>query len=371
MEKQSPLLAKAKLHAPAGDGSMLRPTGGGLGVLEEEGSDVGSVALSPRSPRSPGVPELHPAPTRVALQPHEELAALAAQDSQALGFSVDANGLAHPSPPHLVLNSSDDAPPPTPPKTEPIPGAPSARSNTWASRRTSVLGSLANLQQKLQTPEKEDGSFTSMLSKRFREARDNASDLLREAERKLGNAMTIDDLLGSTTPSTPAAAPASSVQIRLDEPSVDSAFESSPWYAAAGGRRSSESRAGAGVPSPTLRPNEASAEAVGRLSISSSSSRSSLSLPVRAASPHASPPVGGAPGSAGVFGMLVGSQSDLSRAKRTSGDSWGWGTAHDEDDDWDAGLTQPTRKPSLQRKQTREKDRSSLVDVALNEENTP
>nr|CDI54423.1 conserved hypothetical protein [Melanopsichium pennsylvanicum 4] len=366
IEKQSPLLAKANLHAAPGGGEAgLRVTNtglvGGLGVLEEEGSDVGSVALSPRSPRSPAVSTLQPTPHASSCrnnlhQAHPQLSSLAKSDSDALGFSVDSNGIATRS---LIPIPVDDdlapPPPPIPPKTESMR---QPKANTWASRRTSMLGSFSSLSAKLDEGSKEGGGFASMLSKRFREAKDGASDLLREAERKLGSAMTIDDLLGVNPASSGNHASAGSArrrspQITLDEPSLDSnythynhhhldhnaaavggagagAAEISPWYEAAGGRRSSESGirksglVGAVTASSNLLPTAVSTEAeswTGRLSTSSSrSSCSNLSVPARAVSPHASPPVGGAPGSAGVFGMLMRRPSSENE-KRLSGDT--------------------------------------------------
>ncbi|TKY89816.1 hypothetical protein EX895_001113 [Sporisorium graminicola] len=327
IEKQSPLQNKS-LPLPGGsETGMLRPTGGGLGVLEEEGSDVGSV-VSPRSPRSPAIlPHSDSSSantTLVAPRSGSELAAVAKQDSQALGFSVDANGIAHPQ---LGAIADHDNGPPTPPKP------PLARNNSgssggaWTSRRTSVLGSLSGLQSKLVPPSTSDtadqegggGGFASMFAKRFKEARDNASDMLREAERKLGNAMTIDDLLGTKSPP-------SQPQITLDEASTDTNPVPSPWYEAAGGRRSTSER--------NLSPSLAPVDSERRGSISSDRSSSSLSAPARVGSPHASPVIGGAPGAAGVFGMILGSQTET--GGRQSGDSWAWSGREDEDEDgWD------------------------------------
>lgn len=232
-----------------GDGG-LRPGRGGLGVLEEEGSDVGSAAmggLSPRSPRSPAVP---PPPPK-----GEGRSKVASQhDSSVLGFNVDENGLATPAAP---------------------------------SKPTSVLSSLTNLPSTTAAT----GGFASLFAKRLKQATEGASDLLREAERRLGNAMTLDDL-----PTQP--------KIQLEEASFDS--ELSPWYEAAGGTRktSSDSRR-----SPTLHPTRVSAE----------SGRSSLSLPGASSPQPSSPPIGGAPG--GMF-ALMGRRSG--EEKRSSGD-WGWG----------------------------------------------
>ncbi|SPO28232.1 uncharacterized protein UTRI_04631_B [Ustilago trichophora] len=371
VEKHSPLSVKAPLATTTamGDaGMLLRPQGGGLGVLEEEGSDVGSVsALSPRSPRSPAPTQLshpHPPPNSASkpfIHPHQELASLAVTDSAALGFTVDSHGIAHPT----KIEADDENPPPTPPKTEPR-----QTSSTWASRRTSSILGFGALSNK-----GEEGGFASMLSKKFNQAKENASDLLREAERKLGNAMTIDDLLGVNNN---AGSSGDSPRIKLDEASLDSSYnqsaaaETSPWFAAAGGaRRSSESRrgggggGGGGGRSPNLLatvPRDHDEHAGGRLSVSSS--RSSLSLPSlpRAASPHASPPIGGAPGSAGVFGMLMGSQSDLfdeSDRRRVSGGSWGWGANNDDDDDWEETNVHQKQKKKI-------KDRSSMVSIGLN-----
>ena len=363
----------------AGDaGGMLRPNmllhgaGGAssssnLSVLEEEGSDVGSAALSPRSPRSPAASELHPgrSPNAARPQRHSELASLAVEDSRALGFSVDANGLASISTPSALggirvnVEPNEEVAPPTPPKTEP--NSSSSNSNSvWTSRRTSVLSSFTNFQARLQNPststEEEGGgggaTFASMLSKRLKEARDNASDLLREAERKLGNAMTIDEFLGIQSPSE--AAQPMSPSIQLEEPSADSAVHTSPWFEAAGGqrRRSSDSRQ---RHSPNLGPTTARGGAerdASRLSVSSSSSSPNLAVP-RAASPRANPVVDGASGAGSVYGMLVGSASNLDltapavgeavdqTSKRASavsagGDSWGWndGSSTDDDDGW-------------------------------------
>lgn len=135
-----------------------------------------------------------------------------------------------------------------------------------------------------------------MFAKRLKEARDNASDLLREAERKLGNAMTLEDL---------------GPQIKLQEASNDS-----PWYEAAGGRRSGDRR------SPNLKAVK-DEEVGGRLSVSSD--RSS-----EGGRGRTSPVLGGMPGATGVFGMLMGTEG-----RRESGDSWGWGAGDAEDDDWE------------------------------------
>lgn len=272
----------------------LRPAPlGTLGVLEEEGSDVGSAAVSPRSPRSPAVPIAG-----------GRGAAHAQDDSSVLGFKVDANGIATPS---VQLG---EQPPPTPPKE----GA--REGNAWQSRRTSVLGSWSQLQSKL-TGEADSGGggLAGMFSRRLREARDNASDLLREAERKLGNAMTIDDLLGISNdePASPQPpmARSRSPQIRLEGVATQTS-----WAEAAVGVRS---------------PNLAPADAVGRTSVSSSRSSLSLQLPVRSASPH-SPPIGGAPGAA-AFGVLHnGSSSSINRISANSVDGWNW-TKHEQE--WD------------------------------------
>ncbi len=355
-----------------GAGSLLRPGGAGmtLGVLEEEGSDVGSVAaLSPRSPRSPAVPAMEAFSPRAALkQPHADLNSLSnssndrvAADSSVLGFSVDESGLAYNTTAAASTSSTvgDERAPPTPAK----PATP-----TWNSRRASVLGSLSSLSKQL-TPTTETptdsangnsstaggGGFASLFAKRLKEARDNASDLLREAERKLGNAMTIDDLLGlPSSSSSPTNTRTSHDQprIQLNEASFDSDMVKPPgnnsWYEAAGGRRSTSSEHSRR--SPNLAPViDASSADVGRLSISSNcSGRSSLSLPpLRAASPHASPPIGGLPGSAGVFGLLHGggSQTDLTggggkRASAVSSASdWGWNGKSDDEDEWEAHTT--------------------------------
>ncbi|CDS00730.1 hypothetical protein [Sporisorium scitamineum] len=332
VEKQASL-GKAALSGGEENG-MLRPTGGGLSVLEEEGSDVGSAALSPRSPRSPAVgmelPHSDSTSPNTTLVPRSssQLVALAQQDSQALGFTVDANGIAHPT---LAI---DEVGPPTPPK--PPTARNSSGGNAWT-RPTSVLGSLSTLQSKLAPTTDSSatdeagsggGGFASMFAKRLKEARSNASDLLREAERKLGNAMTIDDLLGVTTTSPHPSQPRSP-QITLDEASVDSSYapSPSPWYEAAGGapRRSSERKL-----SPAT-------EEMGRRVSSSSSRSSSGSLnapPARVGSPHGSAVIGGAPGAAGVFGMLLGSQTELGgRRQSGSANGWGWGGKDDEDDE--------------------------------------
>ncbi|SPO28753.1 uncharacterized protein UTRI_04631 [Ustilago trichophora] len=372
VEKHSPLSVKAPLATTGDAGMLLRPQGGGLGVLEEEGSDVGSVsALSPRSPRSPAPTQLpHPhLPSNLASKPsihsHQQLASLAITDSAALGFTVDSHGIAHPN---KVEPDVDEIPPPTPPKSNLPKSNSTTSSSSWASRRTSSLLGFGSLSTKA-----EEGGFASMLSKRFNQAKENASDLLREAERKLGNAMTIDDLLGVNAT---GGGNSDSPRIQLDEASLDSSYakgkmdvETSPWFAAAGGgggkRRSSESRRGGGSGrSPNLVPtvaHENGESARARLSVSSS--RSSLSLPPlpRAASPHASPPIGGAPGSAGVFGMMMGSQSDLfdqSDRRRASGGSWGWGDNNQDEDDWEEN--------KADQKQKKKEDRSSMVSIGLN-----
>lgn len=220
---------------------MLRPgMGSSLGVLEEEGSDVGSAALSPRSPRSPAVPLPEPklgANSDVAQ--HAKLNALAkpkpkratSSDSSVLGFPVNEHGIATPA--------------------ETGPKAPS------------VLSSLTNLSKAAPAPKVDktaargdentavragDGAdtFATMFAKRFREARENASDLLREAEKKLGTAMTMDDLLGVTSPSS--AKPDGAMSPRIQVEGREEA--ASPWYEAAGGkpRRSNESDAAARSP---------------------------------------------------------------------------------------------------------------------------
>lgn len=278
----------------AEDAGMLRPAPlGTLGVLEEEGSDVGSAAVSPRSPRSPAGPM---AGVRGAAQEQD--------DSSVLGFKVDANGIATPS---VRLS---EQPPPTPPKE----GA--REGNTWQSRRTSVLGSWSQLQSKL-TGEADSGGggLAGMFTRRLKEARHNASDLLREAERKLGNAMTIDELLGISNDEPPSPQPpmarSRSPQIRLEGVATETS-----WAEAAVGVRS---------------PNLAPADAVGRTSASSSRSSLSLQLPVRSASPH-SPPIGGAPGAA-AFGVLHnGSSSSINRVSTNSVDGWNW-TKHEHE--WD------------------------------------
>ncbi|SOV06758.1 uncharacterized protein UDID_05619 [Ustilago sp. UG-2017a] len=295
------------------DCNLLRPTG--LGVLEEEASDLGSAAVSPRSPRSPsgvGVDE----------------------GNKLLGFSVDSNGLAH------LGGQGEERGPERPPKTEQMP-----TSGKWSSHRTSVLGSLSNLQSKLTdtttTKESNDGGGSGgggWLARRFREAQQNASDLLKEAERKLGDAMNLDDLLGVTPSPAPSAnlqGRSTSPHITLEEASFDSNPTRSPWYAAAGGlpHRTADR-------SPSLNP----ADGQGRLSISTTSSRGSgrRSLDVGARkganSPNLShsPPVGGAPGSAGVFGLFMGKNScssDLA-GKPSSGDwrdwrDWRWAANDD------------------------------------------
>ncbi|EST06897.2 Essential protein Yae1, N-terminal [Kalmanozyma brasiliensis GHG001] len=253
---------------PVAVDGMLRPTG--LGVLEEEGSDV----VSPRSPRSPAVGtrsrSTSPNTTITSAPKQGRLASLADRDSRALGFTVDANGIATPLP----------TAPPTPPKPQ-------------RSSRTSILGSLTG------SDKTGESSFASIFTKRLQAARENASDLLREAERKLGNAMTIEEL--NPTAKTPG--------IQLEEASNDS-----PWYKAAGGgsRRS-----------PNLQPTRVEEEGVRRASLSSSSSDGHGRT--------ASPVLGGVPGAVGVFGMLM-SQGD----RRKSGDSWSWGGGG-EDEEWDKG----------------------------------
>ncbi|GAC74281.1 hypothetical protein PANT_10c00089 [Moesziomyces antarcticus T-34] len=225
-------------------------------------------------------------------------------DAAAPRKAVDANGIATPS---VQLG---EQPPPTPPKEGVREG------NAWQSRRTSVLGSWSQLQSKL-TGEADSGGggLAGMFSRRLREARDNASDLLREAERKLGNAMTIDDLLGISNdePASPQppVARSRSPQIRLEGVATQTS-----WAEAAVGVRS---------------PNLAPADAVGRTSVSSSRSSLSLQLPVRSASPH-SPPIGGAPGAA-AFGVLHnGSNTSINRISANSVDGWNW-TKHEQE--WD------------------------------------
>ncbi|KAJ9473848.1 NADH:ubiquinone reductase (non-electrogenic) [Pseudozyma hubeiensis] len=245
--------------AGAVDGGMLRPGGvvsGGLSVLEEEGSDVGSVA-SPRSPRA----ETSPNTTITAKAPQDE--------SDLLGFHVDSNGIAHPQPP----------PPPT-------------------SEVEAGGGS----------------TFASMFAKRLKEARTNASDLLREAERKLGNAMTIDDFLSL---SSPQQQPKITLQHASSTDSTPAKGNS--WAEAARGSRS-----------PNLHPRRSGEEVEGRLSISSTSSRGSAGA--KGESKAMSPVIGGVPGAAGVWGMLMGEGGG---GKRQSGDSWSWGAKEEDDDGWD------------------------------------
>ncbi|SAM84378.1 uncharacterized protein UBRO_05619-A [Ustilago bromivora] len=317
------------------DCNLLRPTR--LGVLEEEASDLGSAAVSPRSPRSPsgvGVDE----------------------GNKLLGFSVDSNGLAH------LGGQGEERGPERPPKIEQMP-----TSGKWSSHRTSVLGSLSNLQSKLTdtttTKESNDGGGSGgggWLARRFREAQQNASDLLKEAERKLGDAMNLDDLLGVTPSPAPSAnlqGRSTSPHITLEEASFDSNPTRSPWYAAAGGlpRRTADR-------SPSLNP----ADGQGRLSISttfsSGSGRRSLDVGGRkgANSPNLShsPPVGGAPGSAGVFGLFMGKNScssDLA-GKPSSGD-WGWAANDDDQEAWEQDQSKTN------------KNRESLVSITL--EDTP
>lgn len=372
IEKQSAMATKASpanVASSAGtDAAMLRPTyGSGLGVLEEEGSDVGSAALSPRSPRSPvnlggGMPESNstsPNCTITALgtgratwqQPElqqPELASLAVQDSQALGFHVDSNGIAHACTAASgirLIDADEEIAPSTPPKSE------DSQNTSWTSRRTSVLGSLSSsLQSRLQSTStstngsEETATFASMFAKRFKEARDNASDLLREAERKLGNAMAMDEFLNVASPAHASQRPRSP-QITLDEASTDTMYQrqdaiaedGSAWYAAAGGqpRRSSCSSRNDTLSAQTRACDSTRTDGMARLSISSSSSHGSRATGAGIyASPHLSPVIGGAPGAAGVFGMLMGSQSDLNR--RASGDSWSWRANDDDDEDWQA-----------------------------------
>ena len=261
---------------PVDKDAGLRVTGG-LGVLEEEGSDVASVVS--RSPRSPAVGVRAGGDAMGAVGLHEGLKSMAAvEDSKALGFTVDSNGLAR---------ANEEVAPPTPPKP-----------TTTRSSRTSVFGSLGSklLASSSDQTSTSTGSFTSILAKRLKEAQQNASDMLREAERKLGNAMTIDDLLGN-------ASTARSPAITLDEPSTDSAYSTS-WVEAVNGQR--------GLKIDT------SEGAAGRR-LSSGSSRSAGSKG------PASPVIGGAPGAA-VFGMVLGSQSDVSRSE----DGWGWNGGDDE-----------------------------------------
>ncbi|KAJ1024399.1 hypothetical protein NDA18_004566 [Ustilago nuda] len=315
------------------DCNLLGPTG--LGVLEEEASDLGSAALSPRSPRSPSGVEVD-------------------EGNKLLGFSVDSNGLAH------LGGQGEERAPQRPPKTEQIPS-----SGKWSSRRTSVLGSLSNFQSKLTdtttTKESNDGGGSGgggWLARRFREAQQNASDLLKEAERKLGDAMNLDDLLGVTpspASSTNLQARSTSPHITLEEASFDSNPTPSPWYAAAGGlpRRTADR-------SPSLN----AADGQGRLSISTTSSRGSgrRSLDVGgrkgATSPNLShsPPVGGAPGSAGVFGLFMGKNSCSSDlpGKPSSGDWPDWHCPANDDD---------------QEESKSNKNRESLVSITL--EDTP
>jgi hypothetical protein len=286
--------------------------------------------------------------TRSALaEAHPELSHLSKDEisqsfSSLLGFTVNEHGLATPA--RESTSERIEQGPPTPPKTEKVRTPGSARPNLWQSRRASVLGSLTNLQKQMEqklhqaqhpaTPTASEGTarssldgqsandnteqgsgFASMFAKRFKEARDNASDLLREAERKLGTAMTMDDLLGVRTEQAERDARSASPRIQLDgretgyarQPVLDQPArsprmearqleaESSPWFEAAGGRRSESGL----QRSPSLAP----AHDAERRS-STSSGRSSLSLPQ---GPDrrcdASPPLGASVGS-GVYGLL-------------------------------------------------------------------
>lgn len=302
IEKDSPVMHKAKLTEAGGGGdesAMLRP--GTLTVLEEEGSDVGSAALSPRSPLSPAVTNLHLTPTsrdrdRQALDQHHhsQLASLSHRlppqsesDSNVLGFSVDENGIATPPPPLAAaaktnLNSS----------------------SSWTSRRTSVLGSLSSLSKQVEISDSLGGGFASMFAKRLKEAREGASEMLRDAERKLGNAMTIDEFLGVEAEQQQQQ---QQPRIKLDKPEQDherEKAEENGWEKAAGGRRSSSSAKSS--------PNLVAVDGRG-----SNSSRSSLNLPPSAAT-----------GGGGGLGVkhANGSKSSLDDKDKDKDrrDSWSW-----------------------------------------------
>ncbi|PWY99654.1 hypothetical protein BCV70DRAFT_110595 [Testicularia cyperi] len=434
-DKQSPLLAKSTLPSltspPSSSASAslssssphdtLRPTGltigSTLGVLEEEGSDVGSTAVSPRSPLSPAMPDARfkaqgvdqeQGESRIGLaqEHHTRLASLAKAspshtsqkkqnrssayvDSSVLGFEVDAQGIATPKRTSKGTGlwqdvNTEERGPPTPPKTEAVKTSSNstAHSSLWQSRRASVLGSLTNLQkqveQRLQPVEANDAGdaaggqgeagFASMFARRFKEAKENASDLLREAERKLGNAMTIDDLVMSNH-AQQEGQHSISPRIQLDggdigrngdnissqptrSPRMEARqlqAEASPWYEAAGGRRSTETHV---RKSPNLAPVRSSYErrssaSSGRSSASQNSDRIYSQLPSTVAG-EASPPLSGSVGG-GIYGLLmhtIGQDPNSSKvtsdephnSKRTStissmsgadSDSWNWG-AKDE-----------------------------------------
>ncbi|EPQ30999.1 uncharacterized protein PFL1_01188 [Pseudozyma flocculosa PF-1] len=207
-------------------------TGRSLSVLEEEMSDNGSATPAALSPRSPLAPIRHLADGSTA--PAAAAAAAAAADADRHRRESRGSS-AHGTPPqaHRGFGGEliDEAGPPTPPKTDPGSSNTPSRSSLWQSKRSSVLGSLSNLQKQVfqspsspSSPKLGNGERRSSRSsrsssdangtqsptapsssgwglggtwaKKLKEARENASDMLREAERKLGNAMTIDELLG-------------------------------------------------------------------------------------------------------------------------------------------------------------------------------
>lgn len=209
------------------------------------------------------------------------------------------------------------------------PRSPLSPATTAAKADSAVLGFSVDERGLARTaPSTSAGSGWSMLTKRFNQARENASDLLREAERRLGNAMTLPDDLLSESQSQPKP------RIQLEEASFDSDLTKtqSPWYEAAGGQgRNRSPRLGA-----TVTESRKSGE----------SNRSSLSLP-RAASPQpSSPPLGAVPGG-NLFGLLKEGRNSGEAKRRSSGD-WAWGHT-DADSEW---------SPSTKRE--------SLVDIDIN-----
>ncbi|PWN47663.1 hypothetical protein IE53DRAFT_236513 [Violaceomyces palustris] len=87
-------------------------------------------------------------------------------------------------------------PPPPPPPTFgsfPIPNPASTKVASTNSLYGSLFGGGATTE------------WNGGWSRRFKEARQGASDMLREAERKLGNAVTVEELLGLPTQTRPSA----------------------------------------------------------------------------------------------------------------------------------------------------------------------
>ncbi|KAN0065856.1 hypothetical protein ACQY0O_000987 [Thecaphora frezii] len=315
----------------AGD-SLTIGTGRSLTVLEEEASENGSTTPAARSPRSPRPPPQaleESGATSKSSEAREGDRKQQQQQQLARGPRLP-DFAASRTPPLSQRGSSfdeqDEAGPSTPPKSEAIVTNTPSRSSLWQSKRSSVLGSLSNFQKQVfnspsspsspglpgrerrgrfsmdshdgQSPTAPSGSGWGLggtWAKKLKEARENASDMLKEAERKLGNAMTIDELLG-LPPSSSASSlgsdgrerdvldhvsssitadsggrdrdagssnllwkkmQASKLQAESERVSISSRPEDSPWYAAAGGTarsRSSNLGSPSFVTSPSLDP---------------------------------------------------------------------------------------------------------------------